>query len=387
MSIVFTTGCEFERATDGVIKVSWENGNALTAIRGASVDYVDPKWHMACSFQGNVPTYEPAKDLGRLLNSGVDAKKALVCVGMRRATLSIAQIRLNIAEIHTVTAADEDGKIPEKEWQDLVDNSRAVKALIDLGPTILGLNGVSLLAKGHHYNPDDNMWNRLQSATNMDDIAAKAGVVGYEDAFFHDVLHPFDVDQKAEWVSKADSPLVGHVNGVLTKRMPATPSGTVIMFVTVAALDEIMATRGGKAEVLADPLVIFRSATEAIKRDPLQWCSAFQRANTAKNLALVDLVRPFCAFVYGIAVVLFDRKSTLLRSVAFKNNASAHPSATSLGKAFADELGDAEATPMTIWTAFASLVQHLDSELHESAAERTVWDEPEDWADESDEKK
>jgi len=179
MSIVFTTGCEFERNTDGVIKVSWENGNALTAIRGASVDYVDPKWHMACSFQGNVPTYEPAKDLGRLMSLGVDAKK----------------------------------------------------------------------------------------------------------------------------------------------------------------------------------------------------------------LALVDLVRPFFAFVYGISVVLFDRKSTLLRSVAFKNNASSHPSATSLGKAFADELGDAEATPMTIWTAFGDLVQRLDSELHENAADRTVWDEPADWVEESDEKK
>jgi uncharacterized protein YkwD len=41
--VTFARGCTFTRAANGAVTVAWDNGNALAAVRGASVDYVSSK--------------------------------------------------------------------------------------------------------------------------------------------------------------------------------------------------------------------------------------------------------------------------------------------------------------------------------------------------------
>lgn len=356
----FAAGCTFSRATDGKVSFVWNNGNALQAVRGASVDYIDPKFHMAVSYVQNVPSYEPAKDLGRLITSGVSAKLAMIIVGMRKVMLSFENIQLNAAELHTVAANDPDGVVPEADWAVLTRNKDSYHAVIDASVTILGLNAISVLLKGHHYLSEDTMWTRLNSALDLEDHFTRLAIPAYDGPVFHDALHPVALDWKVRQVSETPSPLLGKVNGVLLKRLPGIPAGTAIVHVTAAAIRDLNVARPATREVTRGVLESLEHLIAEIQSEPLEWCAMFQRASTQANLAQVQHVEPLAALIHGAYSVVFTRRASILKSKAFGNNASRHPAMTEMGRAWGESLGEGEFSAETIADLFRSLENNID---------------------------
>lgn len=355
-TISFTSACSFTRDETGVISIVWNNGNALNAVTGAAIDYIQPHFHMACTFDNNVPTYEPAKDLRRLMTGGLSAKLAMLVVGMRRVALSMANIQFNLAELHTVVTEDQDGVIPEADWRTIINNLAAYNGIIDQALTIAGLNGLSLLNKGHHYKPEDTMWARLTEAVGFDELIGRLGVTAYEGILFHDALHPITVETKTSWVARADSPLLGHVNGVLFKRLPGVPAGTAIVHGAIAALEQIRVLKPNTAAVFEDLLLHLQMLQELIRENPLDWCAMFQRGATQANLARITKMEPACAFVFGVASQVFERRATILKSIALKSVSTRHAAMHSLGVRYGTVLAEQVITDEQILDAIASLV-------------------------------
>jgi hypothetical protein len=339
-SFSFTAGCDFNRDQNGVVTLTWDNGAAIAAVKGASVDYVEPHFHVACTLAANTHTYAPQKDLGRLLAGGLEPKLALVVVGIRKIVLSMDRAVLNRAEIHTVTDADPDGQIPDAAWNRIVAEVGTFKSVLDLALTILGMNGISLLNKGHHYKDDDPMWLRLNAAVGLEDMMGRLAIVNYDGILYHDALHPIDLTFKANLVAQENSALIGHINGVLLKRMPGVPAGTGLLFASIAAIEQVTVARTSLLPILQPLLTALIALRAEVRQHPMQWCTVFQVAQTPGNLARVAAMEPLCAMVYGMCRVLFTRKASIMKSVSFKNNSLKHPAHVIQGNDYVESLGD-----------------------------------------------
>jgi len=366
MSIItFAQGCTFTRGNDGAIAVAWNNGNALTAVKGAAIDYIDPKFHMACTVAANVHTYAPSKDLGKLIRAGIDEKLALLVVGFRKIATSLPNAVMNLAELHTVTNGEADGVISQANWTTIVNNQQAYNSVIDASATVLGLNGISLMLKGHNYLDTDSMWTRLDSAVKLDENCTALGLTDFTGVLLHDALHPFDADWKVRLASRVDSPLIGHVNGVLIKRMPGIPAGTTIVFVARAAIEQICLIRAEGRQALEGISGSLDKIINSIRADPLDWCAMFQRASTSVNLAHITKLEGLCAIVYGACTVLFDRKMSIMKSAAFKNNASRHPGLVSIGAEWAESLAGGEINSEILQKLLTETEEYLDEHFDE----------------------
>lgn len=362
-SVKFAEDCSFNRATDGKISLTWNNGHAVNAVRGAAIDYIDPKYHMAVTQAANEFTYAPAKDLYRLISNDVSPVMALVIVGMRKVVASFEGVQLNIAELAIVAATSDEGSIAENDWKIITDNQAAFNSLLDIAPTILGMNGLSLLLKGHNYIDTDSMWSRIESAVDLDQLAGPLGLVDYSGVLFHDTLHPFTAEWKVQLAANIGSVLTGHVNGVLIKRLPGVPAGTALVFATVAAITQIQLARPSASTAVKPMRIMLMAMQRRIRNAPLNWCSVFQRAETAENLAEVSRIEPMCAFVYGACTKLFDRKMSIMKSQSFKNNASRHTAMTSVGASWAEALPDEDVDEDALQAMFAQIIHDVAGNL------------------------
>jgi hypothetical protein len=379
-AIEFTDGCTFSRDADGHIGIVWDNGHAVTAVRGAAVDYVDPKFHMAVTRAGNALTYAPLPDLKRLIDGGITPILAMVVVGMRKVCASFEGVTLNIAETTLVDDQAERGVLSEADWQRIAANVAAFRALLDLGPTVLGMNGLSLMLKGHNYIDTDSMWSRLEAALDVETLVAPLGIMDHSGTLYHDALHPFAAEWKVSLAADVQSPIVGHVNGVLLKRLPGVPAGTTIVFVTLAAIGEIKLIRPQTARAMRILEKALTRLRNEIRNAPLDWCAVFQRASTAENLSKVSALEPLCAFIYGACSALFDRKMSIMKSASFKNTSGRHTAMTSIGREWAEAL---ETIPMDA-SAVAKIFRDLVAKVDSSSAAQSE-DEDDDEDDEEDE--
>lgn len=365
----FTDTCTFTRGDNGQVAIAWDNGNAVEAVRGAAIDYVDPKYHMAVRRTNGNVTYAPEADLARLIAGDINQVLALVIVGMRRVCASFEHVELNLAEVVVVADGEGTAEVTEANWNRVTGNAGAFKALLDIGPTILGMNGLSLMLKGHNYLENDSMWARLEAAADIESLVTPLGLLDYAGPLFHDALHPFTAEWKVRLAADIESPLIGHVNGVLMKRIPGVPAGTAIVFVTLAAIQEIRLIRPKATNALgglADALSVLR---DRIRDNPLNWCAAFQRHETAENLAKVSKTEPLCAFIYGACSVLFDRKVSILKSASFKNNAIRHTGMSTLGREWGEALEVTEMTTDAIEQMFQALVEEIQADNEDDGDE------------------
>lgn len=367
--VEFTTGCTFTRDDDGTISIAWDNGHAVTAVRGAAIDYVDPMFHMAVTRAGNDLTYAPEQDLKRLLDGNIPGVMALVIVGIRKVCSSFEGAQLNIAEVATVNDSDASGSVTEADWKRVTGNVGAFRALLDIGPTILGMNGLSLMLKGHNYIEADSMWSRLEAAADLETLVTPLGLMDYSGRLFHDALHPFVAEWKVALAADVASPLVGHVNGVLVKRLPGVPAGTTILSVTLAAIKEIKLIRPAVAKSVAKLEASLKALQARVRAAPLDWCAVFQRGVTAQNLAEVSKLEPLCAFIYGACTALFDRKMSIMKSASFKNNASRHTAMTAVGNEWAESLVATKMTPDAIAKIFNALIRSAGDETEDDDEE------------------
>lgn len=357
--IRFADGCTLARNANGSVTINWVNGNAVGAVKGAAIDYVAPHFHMACTMSNNAPVYQANADLSRLVNGGVPVRLALVIVGMRKIALSLPDVALSMSEVHVVADNAGNGMVPEADFDHLITHRIAFLGVIDLSLTILGLNGLSLLNKGHHYKDEDSVWERLSSAVSLDDMMETLGIQNYEGNLFHDAMHPIDIAFKARLVAQLPSALTGHINGVLQKRLPGVPAGTAVLFVTLAAIDQLMIARMTTTDTLTPIRDRMALIARLVRGNPLEWCSVFQVAATGENLAQIVTLEPACAFIYGACKQAFGRSTTILKSLAFKNVGSRHPAMATLGKTYVESLADEVASAEMIQALLQKVLADL----------------------------
>lgn len=376
--ITFTAGCEFIRARDGKLSIAWENGSAVEAVRGAAVDYIDPVYHMAVVADGNMLKYAPASDLGRLLKGGIKLQVAMCVVGMRRVVASFPAVELNIAEVVRVAKDECTEIVDQKAWDTVEAAGLAYRGVLDIAPTILGMNGLSLMQKGHNYIDTDTMWTRLIDAADLEESFTKLGVPDFQGVAFHDALHPFTAEWKVRLAADATSVLTKHCNGVLLKRMPGVPAGTTLVFVTLAALQELGLARPQIQGSIRGLIQMLTAMTNMIRARPLDFCSAFPAAHTQENLTRVARAEPLAAFVYGACTAVFDRKTTVLKSMAFKNNAGKHAGTTAMGRGWGESLEGPEFTDETITRLFYGFTTDLGVGAAPEAEEENVEEDDND---------
>jgi len=170
------------------------------------------------------------------------------------------------------------------------------------------------------------------------------GITDYSGTIYHDALHPFDAEWKVQLAADVGSEIVGHVNGVLIKRMPGVPAGTTLVFVTMAAIEQIKVLRPATIKIFGTLESELQKLAGRIRQNPLDWCVVFQRAETASNLAEIAQIEALCAFIYGMCQALFDRKMSIMKSASFKNNANRHTAMAAVGKEWATEMSETAIT-------------------------------------------
>lgn len=340
MTTVFTLGPECSIAVNAArqLSVTWNNGHALNAVNGASVDYIPEFMRLAGVIQGGTFRYDMSRDMARMTVGQVSPMLALIIALIRKSVLSMDETVVNLVECHNVAAADAFGTIDEAMARILETHAPALQGIIKQSVSILGLNGLSMLSKGHNYIESDGMWSRLAAATKLDEHFEKLGVADWQGKVFHDALHPIDVDYKCSLVVAEDSPLIGHINGVVLKRLPGTPAGTALVSVARSAIIDIITLRPGCAAVLRPTLDVLNELYTRIMDEPLSWCVHFARAATARNLQTITRLEPNMAFIRGMAEELFARKSTILKSQAFRAVGSRYNALYAMGKSYAEDL-------------------------------------------------
>jgi hypothetical protein len=342
--------------------LDWVNGNAVEAVTGASTDYIAPHFHVAMVFADNAYTYAPEVDLAKLVEGGVQPRLAVIIVMMRRIVFSIPGVVVNRAEIkRTRDPAIQTGAvIDEAEWSALAARRGAVMGILQMTYTILGINAYSMITKGHHYVADDPVWARLNDAVTLDELFTLVGISNWEGAIFHDALHPYALEWKARLVTTNDSVIIGKVHGVLSRRLPATPAGTSIIAATIAAIGQLVIVRPSCGIILTPLKIALDKLKGEIIAEPLNWCATFQQAATVGNLQRVQVYEPFAAFVHGMCVALFPRKSSLLKSPAFASNATRNPAYAARGNEYGSSLDSEVLSVSSLYKLFYDLTPAND---------------------------
>jgi hypothetical protein len=336
--------CVFKRDAEGKLVITWHNGQSMNAVTGASIQYIDV--HMRMSGMMNTRGYEytPSVDVHRMVTGGLDAKLAVIVAAMRRTVLAMKSATVNLTECWIIEPADVNADINQEDFTKLRDNASAFAGIVQQSITILAMNGLSMLNKGHNYLTYDKAWGRLVQATGLDDHFEKLGITDWEGTIFHDALHPFDLAWKARLVISKDTPLNGHIHGVAMVRMPGVPAGTAIVGVTITAIEDIIAIRPAAEAQLGPFRKVLLSIQRRVKNEPLNWCTHIGGSGTAKNLANIKLVEGNCAFVGGVAKHLFDKKATILQSKSLNNVIARMPARVKLGVTYAEMLPESDLT-------------------------------------------
>jgi hypothetical protein len=334
----FTNGCTVSREDDGTLTIEWDNGNALMAVTGASVDYVPEHMKMAGTIDEQSFKYSFSHDVHRMHSGGVALPLALTIALSRKTVMALPSARVNMAEVHVIDDDAETLNVDAAVFDKFVSQANSVKAIIQQAYTIFGINAITVLNKGHNYDPVDPVWKRLERATDLSGKFEEMEVAEWEGPLYHDAFHPFDLTWKIACVVAPTSPIIGHINGVLMTRLPGVPAGTAVVFAASAAIKELMTIRPQILEVLGPLAQTLAHLEDRIKAEPLDWCSAFPRALTHRNLSVLTPLEASIAFVYGMCEALFERKASFLKAASFKNIAGRNDARRKMGQQYAEAL-------------------------------------------------
>jgi len=340
-ALAITGSSSITRSPEGRVEVKWNNGQILNFVNGGTTDYVAPHFRMIVVKVDDDLHYDMPLDVSRMVAGGVNAKMAVIVGLLRKTVCSLDDCRINMTETARVLPDAQVGVVEEADFEVLAAHPNAVQAIVKQAVTILALNGISLVTAGHHYRADDNVWTKLDSATNIAGHFQTLGIANWEGTIYHDALHPFDIYWKAALVAHLNGLIMPHINGVASKRIPATPAGCASVNVALAAADAMSIIRPDVAPVLEHVTTHFKAIEAKYRADPLSWCAHFKSTRTANNLQYVTMVETQVAFLFGMASFLLEPRSTIRRSAAFKSVASRHQGTVAQGKNFAESLEEA----------------------------------------------
>jgi hypothetical protein len=363
-TVRFVEGLGFDIGADKKVKLVWDNGKAFDTVKGASVGYIPPHMyaHFAKDKEGKPGHYNLASDYKSMRDGKVSMQVAMTTCVIRAAGFSVAGLVLNRAEIVLEDAAKDETEADAQLADWLVKNAQPLKNVIQQSLSIMALNGISMVVNGHHYVAEQSMWSRFISASDWDNIVANLGLVNWEGAVYHDAFHMVDVDWLATEVTSSKSRFIGHVNGVVSKRIPAQPSGTLMIAVLLAMLNDLSAASPKLHEVFSAVKEPAERIQAIIRSAPLDWCAQFPRVTTNANLARVDKFAPISVVLYSYLNTVLEKKPTSLRSKALKAAAGKNTPQVIIGQQLAAKFPVAELDVETFADMIIAMISDVEVE-------------------------
>jgi hypothetical protein len=352
----YTVGCSVNLLEGTTVSINWDNGAAIGATRGASMDYVPA--HFFVHVTEDFRHYGLAEDYAALVIANVDTRLAWVICMIREVVFSMSKVEVNISEC--VIANDPYGTIDidQKVITMMKEKGPALTSVIQQSLTILALNGASLVSRGHHYREDDRMWARFEAATSFEENMTTLGISNYSGAIFHDALHPFDYDWIATLASNPASELRTSVNGVALRRLGTLPAGTTVLGLIEPLINEVRIRSALLADVLEMTLPKVKEMIATVRRNPLKFCIHLPRHETATNLQAISTYEPIVAIMYGYLKALGVKGTTTLQAKSLQNIAQRNSAAYGLGAkcAQAFPLGEDAMSPAEAVREIASML-------------------------------
>jgi hypothetical protein len=336
----YTSGCYVTKKDERTVTVTWNNGKAYGATRGATIDYV-PR-HMFLHIANGDKSYNMASDYAAMVAGAVAPKLAWIICMVRRVAMSMTGVQVLGAEtIYTGTSLD-SFEVAADVMTMLTENAQVVNSIVQQTFSVLALNGQSLIQKGHHYTEEDAAYERLVTATGLDTKFTALRITNWTNALFHDALHPLDYDWVASLVVRSSSGLRERVHGVANTRMNVLPAGCTHLGLVRPLYEEILGRNGALAAGIRAVVVQVDDYIEVVKAQPLDYCAHFQRAGTAERLQELAKFEVVPAFQTGYLKKLGVKKLTVLAAKSLQGIAARHPAAYLLGEAAADKFPLAE---------------------------------------------
>lgn len=313
----YTNKCGLVVDKDGNATLSWDNGYAFEATKGGAKDYI-PNFMKVHVDADNIH-YGFWDDYAAMVAGGVADKLAFIMCAMRQVIFSMGIVKLSLGEMVVVNPVAKAGKVSDGVKEMLANQGEHVNNVIQQSYSILALNGISMVSRGHHYSVDDNFWNRLTVSGKMDVAFTSLKVSKWEDRLFHDLMHPFDIEWLTETVSDYSSELIKKVNGAVSTRWASLPAGCTSVALTIALGDLIKFRNAALYAILAPAIRMAVDLKKVILERPLDWNINFQKDVTAKNMEKTKKFEPFVAFMAGYLKDLGETKLSAMQAKSLNN--------------------------------------------------------------------
>lgn len=367
MEYVFTDKCRFTLDEGNRCKLEWDNGTALSAVTGATTGYIPKYMNLTCTRTNNVTSYNFAAQYRALVAGGVEAKLAFIIAAMRKVASSMHAITYNLAEITVVEDRQEDAELHQDVATMLANQGAVVTQILRQTLSIIGMNGLNMVINGHHYTPSAKMYMRYLKAVPLMAAFDDLGIADWMGPVFHDCFHPIYVQYLASLVCKEDSWLVGHVHGVVSRRIPAFPAGTTSIGLMDALRKQLVAFVPEFQDLNESINSLVKRVTAMIREAPLDYCATFQQANTIKNLEMIRKFDPLVAFLSGsvrrASEILEMSSLSTLTAKSLGNVQNSNPEAYISGVSYAEALVKKEVDVDKLRTYIGNLIESLQGEV------------------------
>jgi hypothetical protein len=308
----------------------WDNGKALKATKGASIDYIAPHLHIHLDRTNS--TYSPGDDFSSMTAKGVDNKLALLIVLMRKVVCSMNRVEINQSEAIYVDKINYEIPTNEGINKAITEMSASINTIVQQSVSVLALNGISLISRGHHYNEADQFWTRLENATGLSEQFDALKIGNWRGLIYHDALHVFGYDYVASLVAKKKTGLELMVNGVVLKRLGTMPAGTTTLTIISAMVAAVKMYNDELGNLFTGMMAAINSLIADIREKPLDYCVHFQRTGVAERLEKVAGYELIAVFLYAYLKQVEPKKSTLTSAKSIENKAKQHQDVFILGQ-------------------------------------------------------
>jgi hypothetical protein len=332
----YTPNCSLYRIEEGKYALTWDDGKAVQATRGGAKDYIPN--HMKMHFDAKTHAYAPNDDYAAMVAAKVDSMLAFLIVLMRQIAVSLPGTLVSETEALYVDVVIDSMALDNKVLTALEVHGKAIDSICQQTFTIMALNGISMISRGHHYSADDKFWDRFKTAVAFDDDMSRLKVTNYEGAILHDLLHPLDIDYLARMASDVQSPLRTKIHGVASKRLGTVPAGCTVVQLFIVMLERIQFKNKEFASAFTEVRVVAVERLEEIRIHPLDYCINMPRSVTENNLSRVVVFEPLVALCLGYLQNLenVDNRDTLISAKSLKNVRDRQAAAYELGRAAAE---------------------------------------------------
>jgi hypothetical protein len=342
----YARGCLVQATSETKVKMTWINGNAYSATRGATIDYIEK--HKYLHLSEKTKAYDFAADYNAMRVGGMNVKLAWIICMIRKVVLSYHEPQVLAAECVFGAEPADEFDVDASVVNMMKTQGPAINAIIQQTFTIMALNGQSLLQKGHHYSADDEVWNKLVNATGMDLKFQALGTGAWQGVLFHDALHPLDYDWVSSQVADSTTGLHQKVHGIAGTRMGQLPAGSTVLGLVKPLHAEVKIRNPTFAKLLDTTVDLVEPYLVRVRNTPLNYCVHMARDGTHARIVDIQKFEPVVAVMAGYLKKLGVKKATVVMAKSLNSIITRQSAAYSLGERAAEAFPLAEIDATTL---------------------------------------